>query len=112
MTPYQIARVCHAANRAICQSFDDDSQKPWDEAEQWQRDSAVEGVNFRLLNPDASESAQHDAWMAAKVADGWKFGPTKNPDLKLHPCIVPFDLLPGFQKAKDAVFCAIVDALK
>lgn len=90
----------------------DNSQKPWMEAEQWQRDSAIKGVEFRLTNPDAAESAQHDAWMADKVADGWVWGPEKNPEAKTHPCIVPFEKLPLFQQKKDKLFCAIVDALK
>jgi hypothetical protein len=28
-------------------------QKDWDEAQQWQRDSAIKGVEFKLDNPDA-----------------------------------------------------------
>jgi hypothetical protein len=30
----QIARVAYEANRAYCRTIGDDSQKPWDEAEQ------------------------------------------------------------------------------
>jgi hypothetical protein len=107
----RIARVCHAANKALCESFGDLSQKPWAEAEDWQRDSAVKGVEFALANPDAGDSAQHDAWMADKVAAGWVYGEVKDPAAKTHPCIVPFDQLPPEQKAKDAIFRAIVRAM-
>lgn len=112
MDSCKIARVCHEANRALCESFGDHSQRPWDEAEAWQRDSAVKGVEFRLTHPDASESAQHDAWMKDKLEQGWKHGPVKDPVAKEHPCLVPFDQLPPEQRAKDAIFCAIVDALR
>ena len=78
-----IARVCHAANKAWCEANGDYSQKPWDEAEQWQRDSAILGVKFRLDNPGAKHDAQHND-----------------------------EELPEFQQKKDALFCAIVDALK
>jgi hypothetical protein len=44
--------------------------KDWDEAQQWQRDSAIKG-EFKLDNPDAGHDAQHNAWMADKIADGW-----------------------------------------
>jgi hypothetical protein len=32
-------------------------QKDWDEAQQWQRDSAIKGVEFKLDNPDAGHDA-------------------------------------------------------
>lgn len=107
-----IAIACHEANRAWCAAHDDLSQKSWYDAEPWQRDSAIAGVMFRLNNPDAGESAQHDAWSADKVADGWVYGDVKDGDKKTHPCLVPFNELPLFQQKKDALFCAIVDALK
>jgi len=111
MTEY-IAKACHEANRVWCQANGDYSQKHWAEAEQWQRDSAIKGVEFRLANPDAGEDTQHNAWMADKIADGWVYGETKDADSKTHPCIVPFNELPEFQQKKDRLFCAIVDALK
>lgn len=107
-----IACVCHAANKAWCEANGDTSQLPWDEAPQWQRDSAIKGVEFRLNNPDAPESAQHDAWAADKTADGWVYGEVKDPEAKTHPCLVPFDQLPELQQKKDKLFQAIVDSLK
>lgn len=107
-----IAVACHEANKAWCQANGDHSQKSWNEAEGWQRASAIKGVEFRIANPDAGHDAQHNAWMAEKVADGWVFGEVKDASAKTHPCIVPFDQLPEFQRKKDGLFCAIVDALK
>lgn len=107
-----IAKACHEANRVWCQSNDDFSQEHWDKAEQWQRDSAIAGVKFRLANPEAGESAQHDAWMKDKLDAGWVYGEEKNSELKTHPCLVEFEKLDLFQQKKDKLFCAIVDALK
>lgn len=107
-----IARMCHATNKAWCELYGDDSQKDWNDAEQWQRDSAIKGVEFRINNPEEGKDAQHNAWMADKVADGWAYGEVKDGEKKTHPCIVPFDQLPEFQQKKDVLFCAIVDALK
>lgn len=107
-----IAIACHEANRAWCMSQGDYSQKHWEEAEDWQRESALKGVEFRLNNPDAKEDAQHNAWMEDKISQGWKYGVVKNAETKEHPCIVPFNELPLFQQKKDKLFCAIVDALK
>jgi hypothetical protein len=107
-----IAVICHQANKAWCIANGDESQKDWNDAEQWQRDSAIKGVEFRLNNPNAGHDAQHNAWMEEKVLDGWVYGIVKDAEKKTHPCIVPFERLPEFQQKKDALFCAIVDALK
>ncbi len=108
----KIAQMCHAANKEWCLLNGDTSQKNWEDAEQWQRDSAIKGVQFRLDNPEAGKDSQHNAWMQDKVNDGWIFGVVKDADAKTHPCIVPFEDLPEFQQKKDALFCAIVDSLK
>lgn len=108
----EIAKVCHEANKAYCELNGDQSQKSWEETEQWQRDSAIKGVEFKLANPDAPDSAQHDAWSADKIADGWVYGELKDAVKKTHPCLVDFDELPEFQQKKDTLFSAIVTALK
>ena len=111
MLPEEIARVCHEANRAYCLSLDDISQLPWHEAPEWQRTSALNGVNFHLAHPNSKPSHSHEEWFKEKKATGWKYGPVKDPENKEHPCFVPYDELPDEQKAKDALFVAIVRAL-
>ena len=111
MTPAQIARVCHEVNRAYCQALGDDSQPTWDDAPQWQHDSAMMGVTLHSHGEHGPE-ASHASWMAQKVAEGWKYGAYKDPENKLHPCMVPFDKLPREQQAKDFIFRAVVHALR
>lgn len=106
----QIARIAHETNRAYCQSIGDDSQKSWEEAAEWQRQSAVKGVQFRLDNRYAPASDQHDAWVRDKEADGWKYGPVKDAEKREHPCIVHYNDLPIEQRLKDYLFQAVVDA--
>ena len=110
MNKEQIARVCHETNKAFCETIGDNTQKPWDEAEQWQRDSAIKGVQFALDNPNAPASAQHDAWLTDKIEAGWKYGPVKDPVKKEHPCMVPYDELPEDQRIKDHLFKGVVHA--
>jgi hypothetical protein len=106
-----IAQVTHGANKAWCETQGDFSQPDWHSAPQWQRDSAIAGVEFHIENPDAGDYASHDSWMAQKVTDGWVYGEFKDAHLKTHPCMVPFSELPKHQQLKDALFRSIVHAL-
>src|SRR5579863_941844 len=106
----QVARICHETNRAYCLSIDDPSQNPWEFAEEWQRESAIKGVEFAIANPDAPASAQHEAWLNDKTRDGWIFGPVKDPTKKEHPCMVPYADLPLEQRIKDHLFKGVVRA--
>lgn len=110
MTAIQIAQIVHEANRAYCQTLGDDSQVPWTDAPDWQRSSAVDGVqgilDGRITRPEQS----HEGWLAEKERTGWKYGPVKNVDTKEHPCFVPYGSLPPEQQVKDAIFFGIVRA--
>jgi hypothetical protein len=107
----KIARVCHEVNRAYCQALGDNSQPAWEDAPEWQRASVRMGVDLHTMG-DFGPEASHQSWWQQKVADGWKYGPTKDPENKLHPCMVPFDQLPREQQAKDYIFRAVVHALR
>jgi len=107
----KIAMVCHEANKAYCDSIGDPSQKHWNEAAKWQRESAVKGVAFRISNPAGKPDAQHKSWYDDKVANGWAYGPVKDEVKKTHPSLLPYDELPLKERKKDALFQAIVDAL-
>jgi hypothetical protein len=110
LTNEQIAKVCHEANRAYCETLGDTSQPRWEDAPDWQKSSAVNGVEA-AKNPAAKPSDSHDSWLTEKRATGWKFGPVKDPAKKEHPCFVPYADLPPDQKAKDALFLAVARAL-
>lgn len=107
-----IAAAAHEVNRAYCQSLGDDSQPAWEEAPEWQQQSALAGVDMHLANPDATPEQSHESWLAQKEAEGWAYGEVKDADAKTHPCCIPYDELPPEQKAKDYLFRAVVHILK
>lgn len=108
MEQTQIAKVCHEANRAYCETIGDNSQVPWDDAPEWQKQSAINGVNAFLNGEISLPWEAHERWVADKILDGWTYGPVKDPDKKEHPCMVPYSQLPEEQKVKDAIFRGIV----
>lgn len=111
MTKEQIAEVCHGVNKAYCEALGDTSQPEWKDAPQWQKDSALLGVELHLAHPDAGPEQSHESWLAQKKAEGWGYGPVKDPAKKEHPCCVPFNELPTHQQAKDFIFRAVVKQL-
>lgn len=107
----QIAKICHDANKAYCEVILDHSQVCWENAPDWQRESAIKGVQFNLESDRTTEQT-HNSWLKEKQDNGWTFGPVKDPDKKEHPYMVPYAELPSDQKRKDILFRAIVSAFK
>lgn len=111
----QVAKICHEANRAYCQTLGDNSQQPWEDSPEWQRVSARKGVEFHFahfakLGTVGSPGASHLKWLEEKEVDGWKYGPVKNLETKEHPCYRPYEELPIEQRRKDYIFAAICEA--
>ena len=108
LTREEVAQICHEANRAYCLAIGDDSQLPWEECPDWQKESALMGVDLHASGEDHGPEVSHESWMAQKLADGWVYGKVKDAEKKEHPCLVPFAELPVEQQAKDYIFAAIV----
>ena len=112
MEKEKIAELCHSVNKAYCQSIDDNSQLDWKDAPEWQKTSAINGVEFHLESTNTKPEDSHNSWLEEKRLDGWKYGKVKDAEKKEHPCFVPYDQLPKEQKAKDYIFKAICDFFK
>lgn len=106
----RIAQVAHEINRAYCQAIGDESQPTWEDAPDWQRNSARSGVQAHI-DKQLTPRESHDLWMDQKVREGWIYGPVKDPTKKEHHCIVPYDHLPVEQRVKDYLFAQVVASL-
>ena len=105
------AYAAHEANRVLCLALGDNSQPKWADAPDWQRISAVKGVEMIVANPATTPEQSHEGWLSEKSATGWKYGPVKNPETKEHPCFVPYGQLPENQRLKDEMFGLVVRAV-
>lgn len=103
------ARTAHEANRAYCIAIGDTSQPHWEDAPEWQQQSARKGVLGVLAGNGPRES--HEGWLQEKAATGWKYGAVKDPEKKEHPCFVDYDKLPESQKKKDDIFITTVKVM-
>ncbi len=112
-TTAQLEACAHAAHeviRAYCRTLGDHSQEGWDDAPDWQRRSARDGV-LLVITDNPTPEQTHANWSRHKIADGWKLGPVKDAEKKEHPCLVPYAELPAEQQIKDALFTMTVKGM-
>jgi RyR domain len=106
----RIARIAHEANRAVQAADGDDMPSlPWMWEPRSLRASTIAGV--RRILAGITPEQNHGMWCAYKRAQGWSYGPEKDGELRLHPCLVPWEDLPARERAKARLFCAVVQAL-
>lgn len=107
----EVARIAHEALRVYCEINGEPLMPHWEDAEQWQKDSTLHGVEVVASNPSIRPSVLHDEWLEHKRSTGWRFGTDKDAEKKTHPCMVEFHGLPVRQQAKDRLFVSVVQAM-
>ena len=105
-----IARVCHDTIASYCRSIGDFSQPRWEDAPEWQIKATYDGIRVALDDPFSDGRAQHAEWVESMKAEGWVYGPVKNPARKQHPGIVAYDDMSVVDKTKDHLFRGVVRA--
>jgi len=106
-TDEDIARVIHVANAELQRAQGDPvPSQPWDSEDPAIKANAIAGV--KAARDGVTTWLLHERWMADKAAHGWKYGPEKDAGAKTHPCMVPYDELPDYQRDKSRLFVAIV----
>ena len=63
------------------------------------------------LTEDQRARLMHENWVRFKLADGWTYGPAKDPIGKKHPLIVDYDRLPAVEKVKEFMTLVTVRVL-
>lgn len=43
----------------------------------------------------------HEVWAETRILQGWTYGEQRNDELKIHPCLVPYEELPEEEKEYD-----------
>lgn len=43
----------------------------------------------------------HEVWAQSRISEGWSYGPERDDEHKHHPCLVPYEELPEFEKDFD-----------
>lgn len=43
----------------------------------------------------------HEVWAQTRIEQGWSYGPKRNDEKKLHPCLIHYEELPESEKEYD-----------
>ncbi|MDO4320515.1 MAG: RyR domain-containing protein [Bacteroidales bacterium] len=43
----------------------------------------------------------HEVWAEGRMRDGWRYGPVRDEEAKLHSCLVPYEDLPDSEREYD-----------
>lgn len=104
----KLAKICHEANKAFCETIGDNSCKSWEETSDDVKESAYTGVKSIVDNPSVTPEDLHITWSKSKTDDGWTYGKVKDETKKTHPALVPYNKLPAHQRFKDFLFRNII----
>jgi hypothetical protein len=99
-----IARVCHAANQAWREGIGQIPSGNWDSLSGEHQKGIITGVRDVLDGKIKSAEHNHEQWVAAKQALGWKE--------EEHPCMKEFKSLPLHEQIKDYLFIAIIKTIQ
>ena len=82
----------------------------WDRREESFRNQFLDVIE-RQCGEHRSNSPEelHGSWMQAYYIMGWMYGKTYSRENKIHPDLVPYNLLDQKEKDKDAVFVALCE---
>ncbi len=81
------AQAAHEVNRVYCLSLGDDSQPHWEQAPDWQKDSAREGVRYALI--DRMPARSHERWCQKNQVKAGATGRSKTWKKRLTPAWCP-----------------------
>jgi hypothetical protein len=99
-TDEQIAYAIHVMNGVLQQIHGEEPLQP-----DWLRAPDAMKMRVRALvrgyRAGIAPSEAHTRWTQMMAADGWRYGPRKDPAAHLHPNLVPYEDLPQSQRIKD-----------
>jgi len=52
-------------------------------------------------NQELLAKLEHNHWYAERRLNGWQYGPKRDDNRKIHPCLIPYEQLPEPEKQKD-----------
>lgn len=114
MTARDLGRLMHALRREIALIYGGNVPPAWeDEAcTDAMKASSERGALAMLVNPDMTARDEHQRWYNERWEQGWRYGPVRDNERKLHPSMRDFDELPLGERLKDLARIAMAEELR
>lgn len=112
MTTIQLAEVCYESVRACNRVLKLGAQYDWCDVDDQQKHGIENAIIRTLADPNDTQESNHEKWYKEMEAQGWRYGVAPNEELKEHPMMLPFNMLPKQFTIANKLHVAIVSALK
>lgn len=63
--------------------------------------SGIELSEDLLMLKERMAKNIHEVWAKSRMDQGWTYGPARDDERKIHPCLVPYEELPEEEKDYD-----------
>jgi Trk K+ transport system NAD-binding subunit len=112
-----------ATNEIYNKNAEPKYQKSWEERSYFEKESnrasadhiKIKQKYLKIDNSDLTieklARCEHNRWSAFHYLNGWKYAKKRNPKIKLHHCLVPYDNLDESNKAKDRAMVKNIDMI-
>jgi len=111
MNHVSLSRICYDAIRAYAKTVGETYLR-WADARPHVRESFSGAVAYLLEVPKADLADLHGHWLAARIQDGWQYGPKRDEARRLHPGMVPWADVPVRERLKFELMLRIVDVFR
>ncbi|MGC8622087.1 MAG: RyR domain-containing protein [Caldisphaera sp.] len=81
----------------------------WEERDKEFRKQFTDYIESLQGKPLPTPEEAHNSWWRRYKEMGWKYGEVRDPVVKTHPDMVPFNELPKDEQEKDEAFLALVE---
>jgi hypothetical protein len=104
-----IAKASYEATRAWTEPSGGTKRARWEDAPQWRRTSALEGVRRAVAG--GTPEQLHESWRKDRLNRGWRYGAVRDAKKKEDPHLLAYAELSDAKKRKADLFAAVATTL-
>jgi Cyclin M transmembrane N-terminal domain/RyR domain len=110
-TELELRAAARAARTVVCAYSGGEAPLPdWENADVREREDIINATKEIIAGAGPEEL--HSSWRRELTLAGWQYGPARDLEQKIDPCLQPYENLSAAQKTSLQIFTAAVTAIK